>query len=91
MDYREPTPLRIPRNKQTEELYRLEDALHEQVRRCAIEWESVWNSLSGRADAFDFYKHLLQRVLFDLLESYDVRAAMVAARAFLKAHEQEPL
>lgn len=79
-DYHEPNIyMRIGRYAETEKLYRLEEQEHKLVKACAEE--------AAKFHQYDlpneFWTHALPQALYDLLESFDHKASIVAARTFL--------
>lgn len=82
--YRSPVPLRIGREPGTEGLYAAEHKVHERLQDVGEEWKRV----TGNTE-FKFFQEVLPQVLFDLLDSYDTKAAYTAAKAYIKHVEDK--
>jgi hypothetical protein len=80
MNYaRIPSPVRIGRSDETEELYRLEAERNRAINAVADERGKLANhSKDGR------WTHTMPQALLDVLESYDTTVAVAAAVGFLR-------
>lgn len=65
-----------------EKLYSLENDRNESIKKCAEEWLNVQN-----LSKYDFWKVAIPQALFDVLESFDTRAAYLAAKSFIEYAE----
>lgn len=78
MNKRKPQKVFIPRNKDTEKLYQLEEKRAQVIIECAEEWQKVTGTKG------DFWSEIMPQSLFDILSSYGSWVSTQAARAFLE-------
>ena len=83
--YIEPGSHFISRSDETEKLYRLEEKRNVAIKDCATEWAKI-NAVPQE----EFWTQSLPQALFDLLQSFDSKAAEMAALAYLKANNRLP-
>lgn len=79
--YKKPSGVFIGRGDNTEQLYRLEEKRSQAIRAAA---QSLGKVLGF--DEKEFWTRTLPEELYNILESYDVDAAKVAAIAYLERH-----
>lgn len=79
-----PYIVRISRDGDTEKLYRLEHQRNEAIQAAARELAKVVGVTEGR----DFWPRVMPQALFDLLESFEIGASYVAAKAYVEYCEQ---
>jgi|GEM_PF-5269720 len=79
MEYRKPTLVRIDRMKETEKLYTLEHKRNELIKNCCKEWANLY-----KIPEEHFWKVALPQGLYDLLESFDTKASVLACITFLE-------
>jgi len=94
--YRLPTNFYMRRSEVTADLYQQEEVRDEAVKAAATEWQKLrkgiaWVKLDGDDQevgprSADFYKEALPQQLFDLLGSFDRKAALVAAIEFIRTY-----
>jgi polysaccharide pyruvyl transferase WcaK-like protein len=93
MEYRIPGKMRIARDQNSRRLYRLEERRNDVIKQCAIEWIKVASEqfpyieqMIERCpdDLQKLYKVAMPQQLLDILDSYDLQAAKLAAESFLK-------
>lgn len=84
MEYVKPQLIRIGRNKETERLYILEHDAHETFKKAVKEWMKVTHTPDDQ-----FWTVALPQMLYDWLESWDNRAAMLAAKFYLETKKEQ--
>jgi hypothetical protein len=86
--YRAPGPSRITRGTTSEKLYRLEEQLHELIRKTANE-RAKFIGVTVVSGSTDYYHVTLPQVLFDLFDSYDKGAVREAITAYVRHNPEQ--
>jgi len=79
MEYLKPRSIKISRMKKTEKLYTLEHKRNELIKNCCKEWSGLF-----KVPEEHFWRIALPQGLYDLLESFDTKASVLACIAFLE-------
>ena len=71
--------IRIGKTEETKRLYALERERNDKVMECAREWSKL-----VKVDEKDFWTIAISTALYDLLDSIDHKAGLVACKKFLE-------
>ena len=84
MEYQKPKLIRVSRMKETEKLYSLEHKRDELIVKCCREWSELFEVPEKY-----FWQVALPQGLYDLLESFDSKASILACISYLELYGYE--